>query len=111
EVARLSRRRQGRIQAAEIGQRDAPTITIAAEMTLLSAEVILGDHRESHVGDESLTVELGEQNFARLCFGRIQRPRGHEFAIRQMRETFAPTLDTDELLDVTPPRRHILVAD
>src|SRR5439155_26668333 len=46
-----------------------------------------------------------------LCFSSVELPRRHELSVGQMRQTFLATLDADELLDVAPPRRQILVAE
>src|SRR5258705_5706213 len=80
-------------------------------MALLPAEVVLRQHRESHVGDHSLATKLGEQNLPASLFRRVHRPWLEELPIRQLRETFGTALDADELLDVAPPWRNVLVPE
>src|SRR6185312_16526272 len=97
EVARLSRRGQRRVEAAEVRQRHAAAITIPAQVTLLPAKMILGDHRQAHNNNEALAIELRQQYIARLLLGRVERPRLHELTIGQLRQAFTPTLHADEL--------------
>src|SRR5258705_13945478 len=80
-------------------------------MTLLSPEVVLRQHREPHVGDHSLATKLGEQTLPAPLFRGVHRPRLEELSIRQLRETLGTALDADELLDVAPPWRNVLVPE
>src|SRR5206468_10981964 len=89
----------------------APAITGPAEMTLLPAEVVLGDYRKSGIGDEPLPAELLQQDLTSSCLGRVELPGPLELSVRKMREIFLPSLDANEFLDVAPPRRQILVAN
>src|SRR3954464_982365 len=73
--------------------------------------MILAENSEPHVGHDALAIELRQQDFASFLLRGIHRPRLQEFTIRQLRESFVPSLDPDELLDVAPPRRHVFVAN
>src|SRR3979411_1394096 len=78
-------------------------------MALLSAAVILRQHCQARVGDYALATEFCEQNVARLLLGRIQRPRFLELAVGYLWEIFTTPLNSDELLDIAPPRSEVLV--
>ena len=79
-------------------------------MALLSAEMILGDYCQSRVGYQPLAAKLLQQNLPPPCLGGVELPRRHKFPVGEMREPLFSSLDADELLDITPPRRQVLVA-
>src|SRR5436190_1532628 len=79
-------------------------------MALLSAEMILGDYCQSRVGYQPLAAKLLQQNLPPPCLGGVELPWRHKFPVGEMREPLFSSLDADELLDITPPRRQVLVA-
>ena len=80
-------------------------------MALLPAEMVLSENCEPGIGDQSLTAKLLQQNLPPLRLGGVELPRRLEFSVGKMREPLLASLNADELLDVAPPRRQIVVAE
>src|ERR1700687_2411966 len=111
QAPRFARGGERRVDAAEIRERDASARTVSAEVTLLAPTVVLCKHGQARVGDYALATEFREQNVPRLLFGRIQWPRCLELPVGHLWKIFPTPLNSDELLDVAPPRSEILVAN
>ena len=109
QAPRFARCGERRVDAAEVRERDAPPRAVPAQVALLAPAMIFSQHGQARVGDHSLAPEFGEQDVARLLFGGIQRPWCLELAVGHLWEILPTPLNSDEFLDIAPPRSQILV--